>query len=146
MNGSTQRVIAGIPQYVHNYDTPRILATPRYSAYVKIAEGCSNHCSYCTIPFIRGEFRSRPLNSVIKEIENLAAQGVKEINLIAQDTTSYGIDRDDGTGLESLLKNAVKIDGIKWIRLLYLYPGRITKNLIRLIRDEEKIFCNPAGI
>src|SRR3989338_1252395 len=92
MNGSTQRVNAGIPQYVHNYDTPRILATPRYSAYVKIAEGCSNHCSYCTIPSIRGEFRSRPLNSVIKEIENLAAQEVKEINLIAQDTTSYGID------------------------------------------------------
>src|SRR3989338_6375020 len=92
MNGSTQRVIAGIPQYVHNYNTPRILATPRYSAYVKIAEGCSNHCSYCTIPSIRGEFRSRPLNSVIKEIENLAAQEVKEINLIAQDTTSYGID------------------------------------------------------
>ncbi len=138
-NGSDKRVIADIPKYVHDYDTPRILATPRYSAYVKIAEGCSNHCSYCTIPSIRGGFRSRSLNSVIKEIENLAAQDVKEINLIAQDTTSYGIDRNDETGLESLLKKAVKIDGIKWIRLLYLYPCRITKNLIRLIRDEEKI-------
>ena len=138
-NGSTQRVIAGIPEYVHDYDTPRILATPRYSAYVKIAEGCSNHCSYCTIPAIRGEFRSRPLNSVIKEIENLASQGVKEINLIAQDSTSYGMDIDDSTGLESLLKKAVKVQGIKWVRLLYLYPSRITKGLIRLIRDEEKI-------
>ena len=72
-HGSNKRVIAGIPEYVHDYDTPRILATPRYSAYVKIAEGCSNYCSYCAIPSIRGEFRSRPLNSVIKEIENLAA-------------------------------------------------------------------------
>jgi len=139
MNGSTQRVIAGIPQYVHNYDTPRILATPRYSAYVKIAEGCSNHCSYCTIPFIRGEFRSRPLNSVIKEIENLAAQGVKEVNLIAQDSTSYGMDIGNSIGLEALLKKAVETNGIEWIRLLYLYPSRITKGLIRLIRDEEKI-------
>lgn len=138
-HGSNKRVIAGIPEYVHDYDTPRILATPRYSAYVKIAEGCSNHCSYCTIPAIRGEFRSRPLNSVIKEIENLVSQGVKEINLIAQDTTSYGTDRNDGTGLENLLKKTANIEGIEWIRLLYLYPGRITKNLITLIRDEEKI-------
>src|SRR3990170_6979404 len=91
-SGSDKRVIAGIPKYVHDYNTPRILATPRYSAYVKIAEGCSNYCSYCTIPSIRGKFRSRPLNSVIKEIENLVAQGVKEVNLIAQDSTSYGID------------------------------------------------------
>ncbi len=138
-NGSREKVIAGIPQYVHDYDTPRILATPKYSAYIKIAEGCSNHCSYCTIPAIRGEFRSRPLNSVIKEIENLASQGVKEINLIAQDTTSYGVDRHNGTGLENLLKKAVNIEGIEWVRLLYLYPNRITKNLIRLMRDEEKI-------
>jgi len=138
-NDSNQKVIAGIPKYVHDYDTPRILATPRYSAYVKIAEGCSNHCSYCTIPSIRGEFRSRSLNSVIKEIENLAQQGVKEINLIAQDSTSYGMDGDDSRGLETLLKRAVKVDGIEWVRLLYLYPGKITKNLIHLIRDEEKI-------
>jgi len=140
-HGSNQRVIAGIPEYVHDYDTPRILATPRYSAYVKIAEGCSNHCSYCTIPAIRGEFRSRPPYSVIKEIENLAVQGVKEINLIAQDTTSYGVDIGGSSGLEDLLKKAVKIKGIEWVRLLYLYPNRITKNLIRLMRDEEKI-CN----
>lgn len=138
-NGSNQKVIAGIPKYVHDYDTPRILATPRYSAYVKIAEGCSNYCSYCTIPSIRGEFRSRPLDSVIKEIENLAAQGVKEINLIAQDSTSYGMDRDDSAGLETLLKKAVEVSGIEWVRLLYLYPGKITKNLIHLIRDEKKI-------
>ncbi|MDP2683082.1 MAG: 30S ribosomal protein S12 methylthiotransferase RimO [Deltaproteobacteria bacterium] len=138
-NGSNQKVIAGIPRYVHDYDTPRILATPRYSAYVKIAEGCSNYCSYCTIPSIRGEFRSRSLNSVIKEIENLAQQSVKEINLIAQDSTSYGMDGDDLRGLETLLKRAVKVVGIEWVRLLYLYPGKITKNLIHLIRDEEKI-------
>src|SRR3989304_9349778 len=138
-SGSDKRVIAGIPKYVHDYNTPRILATPRYSAYVKIAEGCSNYCSYCTIPSIRGEFRSRPLDSVIKEIENLAAQGVKEINLIAQDSTSYGMDIGNSIGLEALLKKAVETNGIEWIRLLYLYPSRITKGLIRLIRDEEKI-------
>src|SRR3989338_6058479 len=138
-HGSNKRVIAGIPEYVHDYDTPRILATPRYSAYVKIAEGCSNYCSYCAIPSIRGEFRSRPLNSVIKEIENLAAQGVKEVNLIAQDSTSYGMDIGNSIGLEALLKKAVETNGIEWIRLLYLYPSRITKGLIRLIRDEEKI-------
>ena len=159
-HGSNKRVIAGIPEYVHDYDTPRILATPRYSAYVKIAEGCSNYCSYCTIPSIRGKFRSRPLNSVIKEIENLVAQGVKEVNLIAQDSTSYGIDMYKnpplpplGTdlksvpmgsggfenGLEMLLEKTVKVKGIKWVRLLYLYPGKITKNLIHLIRDEKKI-------
>lgn len=137
--GSKQRVIAGIPEYVHDYDTPRILATPRYSAYIKIAEGCSNHCSYCTIPAIRGKFRSRPPHSVIKEIENLAAQGVKEINLIAQDTTSYGRDIGGSAGLENLLAKAAKVKGIEWVRLLYLYPNRITKNLIRLMRDEEKI-------
>lgn len=138
-NGSTEKVIAGIPQYVHDHDTPRILATPRYSAYIKIAEGCSNYCSYCTIPAIRGKFRSRPLNSVIKEIENLATQGVKEINLIAQDTTSYGIDIGESAGLEILLAKAAKVKGIEWVRLLYLYPNRITKNLMRLMRDEEKI-------
>lgn len=138
-NGSNEKVIAGIPEYIHDHYTPRVLATPRYSAYVKIAEGCLNHCSYCAIPTIRGEFRSRPLPSVIKEMENLATQGVKEINLIAQDTTSYGRDRADGTGLENLLKKAVKIGDIEWIRLLYLYPDRISKNLIQIIRDEEKI-------
>lgn len=131
-NRTAQRIIVDKPVYVHDYTTPRILATPRYSAYVKVAEGCSNNCTYCTIPSIRGDFRSRTQSSIVKEVENLAGQGVKEINLIAQDTTSY-------SHLENLLKQLVKIDGIEWIRLLYLYPSKITDSLIKLIRDEEKI-------
>lgn len=131
-NRSAKRIIVDTPVYVHDYNTPRILATPRYSAYVKVAEGCSNNCSYCTIPSIRGDFRSRTIESIVKEAVNLAAQGVKEINLIAQDTTSY-------SRLEDLLKQLVKIDGIEWIRFLYLYPSKITDSLIKLIRDEEKI-------
>jgi ribosomal protein S12 methylthiotransferase len=104
---------------------------------LKVAEGCSNHCSYCSIPSIRGEFRSRSEDSVVRETESLAAQGIREINLIAQDTTSFG--RDRGEGLESLLKRLVKVDGIEWIRLLYLYPGRITDGLISMMKDEEKV-------
>ena len=137
--GAENKVIVDKPLYVHDYTTPRILATPRYSAYVKVAEGCSNHCSYCTIPMIRGEFRSRTATSIVKEVENLAGQGVKEINLIAQDITSFGRDTKDSKKLEDLLKELANVAGIEWIRLLYLYPGRITDSLLKLIKDEEKI-------
>ena len=127
----------GLPTYIHDYTTPRIISTPGFYAYVKVAEGCSNHCSYCSIPSIRGEFRSRPIESVVKEAESLAAQGIKEINLIAQDTTSFG--RDRGEGLEPLLKRLIPIVGIEWIRLLYLYPGRITDEVISILGNEEKV-------
>lgn len=132
-----ERVLVGLPTFIHDYTTPRIISTPGYSAYVKVAEGCSNHCSYCSIPSIRGEFRSRSEDSVVKEAESLAAQGIKEINLIAQDTTSFGKDRN--ASLESLLKRLVKVKGIEWIRLLYLYPGRITDGLISIMKNEEKV-------
>ena len=141
----SSRLIVGIPTYIYNETTPRILSTPRYYAYVKIAEGCSNHCSYCTIPSIRGELRSRHVPSVLKEVEGLVAQGVKEINLISQDTTSYGKDMGDPEALERLLKGMVRIDGLEWVRLLYLYPTRITDTLIKIIRDEEKV-CNYIEI
>ncbi|MBI1910954.1 MAG: 30S ribosomal protein S12 methylthiotransferase RimO [Deltaproteobacteria bacterium] len=136
-DGFTERVLVGLPTFIHDYTTPRILSTPRYYAYVKVAEGCSNHCSYCSIPSIRGEFRSRPLDSVVKEVESLAEQGVKEINLIAQDTTSYGSDR--GAELKGLLKTLIPVKGIEWIRLLYLYPGRISDDLISIMKNEEKV-------
>lgn len=132
-----ERVLVGLPTFIHDYTTPRIISTPGYYAYVKVAEGCSNHCSYCSIPSIRGEFRSRSEESVIKEVSSLAAQGIKEVNLIAQDTTSFGHDR--GEALETLLKKLVKVDGIEWIRLLYLYPGRITDGLISIMKNEEKV-------
>lgn len=131
----------GKPNYLYDHETPRVNSSPTYSSYVKIAEGCSNHCSYCIIPQLRGKLRSRSIASVVQESRNLADQGVTEIVLIAQDITDYGHDRNDGATLEKLLKELVKIDKIVWIRLLYAYPDGISAELIELIATEEKI-CN----
>ena len=117
----------------------RILTTPPYSAYLKIAEGCSNHCTYCAIPSIRGPFRSRPSESIIAEARDLAAKGVKEIVVVAQDTTRYGEDLYGKNALVPLLKALSMVDGIEWIRLLYLYPERIDDALIDEIANNEKI-------
>lgn len=120
--------------------TPRVTTTPFYSAYVKVAEGCDNCCSYCVIPLVRGGFRSRPLESVVSEVRQLVGRGVKEINLIAQDTTSYGKDLSaDGPQLVALLKQLVQIEELRWIRLLYCYPNQFSDELIELIAGEEKI-------
>ena len=117
----------------------RILTTPTYSAYLKIAEGCSNHCTYCAIPSIRGEFRSRPSESILAEAQKLASEGVKELIVVAQDTTRYGEDLYGKNALVPLLKALSKVDGIEWIRLLYLYPERIDDALIDEIANNEKI-------
>ena len=117
----------------------RILTTPKYSAYLKIAEGCSNACSYCAIPSIRGKFRSRTPNSIIQEAKRLAADGVKELTVIAQDTTAYGMDLLEKPTLASLLKELCKIDGIEFIRTLYTYPDKITDELIKTVKTEPKI-------
>ncbi len=117
----------------------RILTTPPYSAYLKIAEGCSNHCTYCAIPSIRGEFRSRPSESILAEAQKLASEGVKELIVVAQDTTRYGEDLYGKNALVPLLKALSKVDGIEWIRLLYLYPERIDDALIDEISNNEKI-------
>lgn len=117
----------------------RMLSTPPHWAYLKIAEGCDNRCAFCAIPGIRGKFRSRPMVEVIDEAKTLAAKGIKEVILIAQDTTKYGLDIYGEYKLASLLKELVKIDGIEWIRLYYCYPQRITDELIEVIRDNEKI-------
>ena len=106
---------------------------------MKIAEGCANHCSYCVIPSIRGTLRSRSPASVVAEVENLVAGGVKEINLIAQDITAFGADRDDGANLVDLLEQLVKIDGLHWLRLLYAYPDGISDALLELMAREPKI-------
>ncbi len=119
----------------------RLLTTPDYWAYLKVADGCSNCCTYCAIPEIRGEFRSRTMESVLAEAEALAASGIKELILIAQDTTRYGEDIYGELKLAELLHNLCKIEGIEWIRLLYCYPDRITDELIDVIATEEKI-CN----
>lgn len=120
-------------------DDKRLLSTPSHWAYLKIAEGCDNRCSYCAIPSIRGRFRSRKMESIVSEAEELAAKGVKELILIAQDTTKYGQDLYGEYKLDVLLKELVKIDGIEWIRLFYCYPHRITDSLIDVIASEDKI-------
>lgn len=117
----------------------RVQSTPFYTAYLKVAEGCDNCCTYCAIPLIRGHFRSRQPDEVIKEAEYLAANGVKELNVIAQDTTRYGEDLFGEPYLAKLLKRLCKIDGFKWIRVLYCYPDRVTDELIDVIAEEDKI-------
>lgn len=119
----------------------RILTTAGYYAYLKIAEGCNNHCTYCIIPKVRGRYRSRTLESLIKEAQILAKKGVKELIIVAQDTTQYGIDLYGEKKLPDLLKRLAQIDGIEWIRLLYVYPEQITDELIETIAHEPKI-CN----
>ncbi len=130
---------------VHEELIPRQLTTPPYMAYVKIAEGCSNGCTFCYIPYVRGRMRSRPIPSVLHEVRELAARGVKEINLIAQDLSCYGLDLRDGTNLASLLREMVKIEGVHWIRLFYLYPTYFTDELLELIVSEPKI-CKYVDI
>ncbi len=117
----------------------RIQSTPFYTAYLKIAEGCDNRCTYCAIPLIRGGFRSREMEDVLKEAEWLAEKGVKELNVIAQDTTRYGEDLYGTPQLAKLLRELCKIDGFRWIRVLYCYPDRVTDELIDVIASEEKI-------
>ena len=120
-------------------DDERVLSTPPHWAYLKIAEGCDNRCSYCAIPGIRGSFRSRTIESVVDEAKNLVNRGVKEIILVAQDTTKYGQDLYGEYSLDKLLKELVKIDGLEWIRLFYCYPQRITDSLIDIIAKEDKV-------
>ena len=126
-------------------DSERVLSTPSHWAYLKISDGCDNKCSYCAIPGIRGRFRSRDMDSVVDEARLLASKGVKELILVAQDTTKYGQDLYGEYSLDKLLKRLVKIDGIEWIRLFYCYPQRITDSLIETIAAEEKI-CNYIDI
>ncbi len=134
-------VEVGEPEYLYDHMTKRVNSSPLYTSYVKIAEGCSNRCSYCIIPKLRGDLRSRSIASVVTEVEQLVADGVTEINLIAQDLTAYGRDREDGATLEQLLRELVKIDDLVWLRLLYAYPEGVSDELIELMATEDKI-CN----
>ncbi|MBO5106674.1 MAG: 30S ribosomal protein S12 methylthiotransferase RimO [Clostridia bacterium] len=117
----------------------RILTTPFYTAYLKVAEGCNNRCSYCAIPDIRGNFRSLPIEDCVSEAKKLAEKGVKELIVVAQDTTNYGADIYGKPSLTELLKELIKIEGIHWIRTLYTYPDKITDELLELIASEEKL-------
>ena len=132
-------VISGESEIIYDARMPRIMTTPGYTAYVKIAEGCDNNCAFCAIPMIRGHYRSRKFEDVVEEVKRLASEGVKEINLIAQDTTNYGRDLYGKPRLAELLRELCRIDGIKWIRTLYSYPRFFTDELIDVIASEPKI-------
>jgi ribosomal protein S12 methylthiotransferase len=134
-----RRQYIGIPSYLYDHASPRLRTTPSYTAFVKVSEGCDHKCAFCIIPQLRGPHRSRSIDSVVMEATLLAKEGVKEINLIAQDLTAYGRDRRDGTTLYGLLRQMVEIPGLAWIRLLYAYPNFLDNALLDLIRESGNI-------
>ena len=128
-----------LPTYIYDAETPRLLATPRHYAYVKIAEGCDYKCAFCIIPTLRGNYRSRPADSIVREARALAARGVKELLLISQDTSFYGIDRGERGALARLLRELNTVEGLEWIRMLYLYPTTIGDDVLEAMADCEKV-------
>jgi len=125
--------------FLADNETARILSTYPHTAYLKIAEGCDNNCTYCIIPKLRGSYRSRTVEDIKKEAENLSKKGVRELNIIAQDTTDYGLDIYGERALPKLLKEIAKVDGIDWIRIFYTYPNNFTEELIKVMKEEDKI-------
>jgi ribosomal protein S12 methylthiotransferase len=128
-----------LPTYIYDADTPRLLATPRHYAYVKIAEGCDYKCAFCIIPTLRGHYRSRPIDSIVREAQALVARGVKELLLISQDTSFYGVDRRERGALARLLRELNRVEGLEWIRLLYLYPTTIGDDVLDVMGESEKV-------
>ncbi|MGE5674085.1 MAG: 30S ribosomal protein S12 methylthiotransferase RimO [Mycobacterium leprae] len=127
------------PDAIHDWNVERVLATPGYTAYIKIAEGCDAACAFCSIPLMRGKHRSRPIESIVAEAERLGRMGVKELVVISQDTTYYGLDLYGRTRLADLLRELAKVEGIQWIRVHYSYPTRIPDDLIEVIATEPKV-------
>ena len=128
-----------LPTYLYDENTPRLLSTPRSSAYIKIAEGCDHPCTFCVIPNLRGKFRSRRFESIVAEAQQLVSRGVEEITLIGQDTTCYGEDLGLKEGLATLLDALARIDGVRWLRFLYAYPNRISNHLLATIARHDNI-------
>jgi ribosomal protein S12 methylthiotransferase len=139
MDGKRVNLVSRQPCFIYDETFPRRISTPRHTAYIKIAEGCSNRCSYCVIPFVRGKFRSRPIASIVEEARKLAQDGARELILIAQDTTRYGQDLYGKYALDKLLQEVCRIDEVEWVRVLYMYPTRVTDELIRVIAREPKV-------
>ena len=137
--------IADLPNYIYDENTPRVLATPKYTAYIKIAEGCDHPCTFCIIPQLRGKFRSRRFESVVAEAERLSHSGVREITLIGQDTTCYGEDFELKDGLALLLEKLAAVEDLRWVRFLYAYPNKITGKLLDTIARHEKI-CSYVDV
>jgi ribosomal protein S12 methylthiotransferase len=130
---------AALPEYLYSDATPRLLTTPRASAYIKIAEGCDHPCSFCIIPQLRGKFRSRRMGSIVAEAQNLIAQGVREITLIGQDTTCYGEDLGLKEGLAQLLDALAVLPGLRWLRFLYTYPNKVTTRLLETMAKHDTV-------
>jgi ribosomal protein S12 methylthiotransferase len=151
LNGLTQteepgrRSIVGKPTFLMNAQTPRLISTPFFTSYLKIAEGCSSRCSYCVIPTIRGKARSREMEDILMEAESLSMRGVKEVIITAQDTTAYGRDLKGKLNLADLLGNLASIKGIRWIRLLYINPANLTEEILKSIADNDNI-CHYIDI
>ncbi len=140
LKGEAERVLVGNPaDWVVSATDPRRISTRGRSAYVKIAEGCNRTCAFCVIPELRGKQRSRGADDVVREVEELAARGVLEVNLVSQDTVSYGRDLKDGTNLAALVKRIADVPGLRWVRLFYLYPEKLDDELIELIATHPKI-------
>lgn len=137
--GNSPALYINNPSFLADHRAPRVRTTPFYSAYLKIAEGCSHRCSYCIIPSLRGALRSRTIDSLFIEAREMVEKGVMEINLVAQDTSSYGHDLDPSSNLETLLKKLLTISDLKWLRVLYAYPNNITEGLLDLIDSEERL-------
>ena len=128
-----------VARYLYSHESPRRLATPGHTAYLKISEGCDHTCSFCAIPSFRGAQRSRPIDSIVAEARRLAGSGAVELNLIAQDTTDYGADLRDGTTAARLLRALEAVEGIRWIRVLYAYPNRITPDFVEALASCRRV-------
>jgi ribosomal protein S12 methylthiotransferase len=134
----TASAVSALPTYLYDAE-PRVFTTPRHFAYIKVAEGCDYKCSFCIIPQLRGHYRSRPVEAIVREAHALAARGVRELILISQDTTFYGRDLGEGAALPRLLRALNEVDGIDWIRLLYLYPTTITDDILGAMAECDKV-------
>ena len=138
--GNAERIWIGNPaDWLVSSADPRVVSTRGASAYVKLAEGCNRKCSFCTIPSLRGLQRSRPVEDVVREVEQLCQTGVLEVNLISQDTIAYGRDRDDGATLASVVRSLADVKGLEWLRLHYLYPETLTNELVELLANHERV-------
>ena len=139
VHGDLRVLPAAPPAFLYHDLTPRILTTPKHAAYIKIAEGCDHPCTFCIIPQLRGNFRSRRFESVVREAENLAAGGTREVTLIGQDTTSYGEDLGLRDGLAQLLEGLARVDDLLWVRFLYAYPNRVTQRLLDTLAAHPRL-------
>jgi ribosomal protein S12 methylthiotransferase len=136
---SLTQAAPGLPTWVYDHTAPRVLSTPPWLAYVKISEGCDYTCSFCIIPSLRGRHRSRGVEDIVEEAKSLAARGVREIVLVAQDSTRYGLDHGVRDGLAYLLRRLGRVDGLRWIRVMYAYPSTLTDPILDVMASEEKV-------